>query len=168
MENLEGEAKYLHGRLKNIQTSDEVEKINIDEIISHLDSLYIKISEKLKEFFIPPKKANSKIENVSPEYDYKQFVLKNYLKIFGLFLSFLNQIILTFQTNWIRKIKWLYNFVTAIFVNFGIKTNHFHASIASEYAHIVNVLTQVLMSYLVTFKNGLFPMGKLEDFAFNE
>lgn len=101
-------------------------------MINSFDSIYAKITEKLKVNAIVTSKKNNnnKVENLSPEYDYKQFVLKNYIKIFRFLLSLLNKAILTFHINWIRKVKWLYNFVSTIFVNFGIKTTQFHASIA--------------------------------------
>jgi hypothetical protein len=86
----------------------------------------------------------------------------------GYLLAILNKAILVFHINWVRKIKWLYNFISSVFVNFNIKSGNFHASVAQEYGKIVTLLIQVLLSYLNTFKNGLFPSGKLEEFAFTE
>lgn len=160
MEGYEVESQYLINRLNHMENSEEIEKINIDDLINSFDQIYAKLMEKLKENSINPKKAN-KVEVLTPEYDYKQFVLRNYIKIFGYLLLILNKTIHTFHINWIRKIKWLYNFIVSSFSNFNIKTTVFHASVALEYSRVITLLVQIILSYLTTFKNGLFPTGKL-------
>ncbi len=73
---------------------------------------------------------NGKNEVINPEYDYKQFVLKNYLKMFVEILSILNKSIAIFHINWVRKVKWVYNFFVSAFLNFNIRSSTFHASVA--------------------------------------
>ena len=70
--------------------------------------------------------------------------------------------------NWYRKVKWLYTFITNTFINFDIKGNGFHESIAIQYSKIMMSLIQLVSSYMVTFKSGLFPQNQLLDLAFNE
>lgn len=63
--------------------------------------------------------------------------------------------------NWLRKIKWLYSFISNLFINFDIKGANFHESIAQEYSKILLMLVQIVSNYLLTFKSGLFPQDKL-------
>jgi len=55
-----------------------------------------------------------------------------------------------------------------IFMNFTIKNNHFHESIALEYSEVINLMIQIWTSYLVIFKNGLFPCGQLHNLAITD
>jgi hypothetical protein len=59
MQEYEAEAQYLYGRLKNIEDSTEIEKVNIDELINSVDSIYAKLNEKLREHSSNPSKKSS-------------------------------------------------------------------------------------------------------------
>lgn len=77
-------------------------------------------------------------------------------------LVILNKSIVSIGMSWLRKIKWLYNYVMTIFINFTIRNSNFHESISKEYSRVIITLTEIMTNYLVTFKSGLFPIDKLE------
>lgn len=68
------------------------------------------------------------------EYDSRQEIHKNYLKIMQNLLRILNRSISSFGLNWLRKIKWLYEFIVTFFVTFEVKGSNFHESIAIKYS----------------------------------
>jgi len=106
-----------------------VEKLNIDEFVKNVDELNLKLTEKLKETAVTFKKS-AKTDFLPTEYDLKQFIHKNYVSFYLMFLKIINKMISSIGKNWLRKIKWLYNLVNNIFVNFNIKSSQFHESIA--------------------------------------
>lgn len=94
-----------------------------------MDDLSLKLTEKLKETAIVSKKS-TKLDILINEYDLKQFIHKNYLSFYLMFLKIINKMISSIGKNWFRKIKWLHNLVINTFINFNIKSTQFHESIA--------------------------------------
>ena len=105
---------------------------------------------------------------MSLEYDSNQFIHRNYVALLHSLLRILNQMITSIGSNWFRKIKWLYTFILNHFINFNIKGQNFHESVAKEYSKIFIINIQMVTNYLITFKNGLFPQGKLNGLTFSE
>ena len=115
-----------------------------------------------------PSKSNTANSQLSVEYNMKQLIQRNYIAIMLNLHKIVNQLITAVGINWLRKVKWLYTFVLNLFVNFDIRGSQFHESIAKEYSKLFVIVVQIVTNYMVTFKNGLFPLGKLNDLAFQE
>lgn len=92
---------------------------------------------------------------------------RHYLKLYHHLLLVVNKSISSLGNNWFRKIKWLYQFVIGQLTSFDIKNHNSHEAIAKEHSKIIILLIQTVTNYLVTFKEGLFPQGKLQEIMFS-
>jgi len=129
VDKVEQELKYLINRFELIGKGDIYETISIDDLSNKFDEVYGRLTDKLKDTAVNIKK--SKLEQMQLEYDHQQFIHKTYQNIYCYFLRMVNQAITGLGLNWLRKIKWLYNFISTLFINFDVRGNNFHESIAS-------------------------------------
>lgn len=168
LEKVEDETSYLLNRLRLIKESSEIQTVNIEELVASIDTIYADLVVKINETAILSSKRNEKTECLLPEYSIKQFRHRVYVKLFVNLLSIVNELIHAVGMSWLRKMKWLFNFILNIFLNFNIKNSQFHESIAIEYSKVLNMMVSLLLSYFTTFKSGLFPAGKLQELVFDE